>query len=798
MKLLSVAIPVFNAELDLDECLRSLVDQGFTEDELEIILIDDGSFDSSAEIIRRWAREYPNMRSYTQESKGISYSRNLALRLATGKYFAFLDADDIANPGTYRKLVAHLEVTGSDFVTGPVYRFSEHQKKAWAFTRSCDLFDQAEDHLTLAERPEFIRDFMVWNKVFRKSFLDSVNVEFPEGMIYEDVAVMPHLFEAADSFDVVDFPPVSWRMSEGSISRTIQPKKALDRLEILTSLKQHFGHSDNKRLIDELDFAILDYNLRWVFQEFYQYDDETKRTILSVSHSLTHDIDESVICRLPAQLAEWSRLSKTGDNLALVQALEAKPVLANFRVGEHRDVENNARAELAESRREKRLFVALTWRRRIRHAMLYLVFRPLVFLLPLKENYAMFSNYWGRKFSRSDGPASICVELSNLDPTFKLIVVRSRSKEAADIRPTVHELVNPRAKVVVVKNESFSYFYYLWRAKYLFNDVNFNIGFNVDRFVGKRSGQIEVQTTHGTPLKKMGIDSEAAISAEERPKFLAKAKRYDYLVAPSPLVAKTFADSHAVQPQILKTGLPQNDVLVAAAGQNPSSDLKKKYGFDPEKKLIVYAPTYRHGQQSAFRYAIDFERVFEKLGEEYQIAVKIHPFSGTNLSRISFRSLTDWSEAKNKSPFIRLFGTVIEEQNYRPVYFGENDAPADPVVHRVPADINELMLAADVLITDYSSIVFNYPHLDKPLILFVPDADRYSKDRGMYFDLEELSPGPFVRTTTDLIQALEHVSAPGKWREEYGDRIERFKRLYCEWEVGDAAKKILVELGMAG
>ena len=798
MKLISIAIPMFNAELYLDDCLASVVNQGFTDDEIEIILIDDGSQDATKLIAQRWASKHPSIRLYEQEPHGISYTRNRALGLAQGKYFAFIDADDIAADGVYRRLIDKLESTGSDFATGPVFRFSTGRKKAWLFTRSGDLFDHPADRLSLKENPQFVRDFMLWNKLFRRDFLVNAGLEFPVGMIYEDIATTPKLYELSTSFDVVGYPVVYWRMSRGTITTTIRPEKALDRLTILADLRAHFRDAD-LRLVDELDFAILDYNLRWVYQEYHKYDDATQQAILDQCHTLTKDMRRSVVARTPEPLDGWVRLSQAGKHRALAEQLEQKPTVANQRVGESTPLVEQQKDAGKRARKHKRAFMRFTMKRRVRHVMLYLVFRPLVFLFPVDHKRAMFSNYWGNKFSLSDGPAAIAAELSKTDPTYKLVVVSSPHRYE-EIKWAAGEILDPRAKVVVVKNHSFAYFYQLWRSKYLFNDVNFSIGFNVDRFVAKRPGQVEVQTTHGTPLKKMGVDSDSAISAEEMPKFLAKSQRYDYLVSPSPLVARTFAASHAVNVEILKTGLPQNDVLFETPKPSEIADIKAKYGLDPAKKLIVYAPTYRYGRGYAFRYALDFEKLHEQLGDDYQVAIKIHPFAHTNVDRIHFRHLTDWAvgASPSRQPFIKLFGSVHEERPYLPVYEIPPDPPVEVTKSNVHADINELMLAADVLITDYSSIIFNYPHLNKPLILFVPDAEMYERDRGMYFDLKQNSPGPFVQDMETLITALEHSADEQTWLSQYGERIGAFKHSFNEWETGDASAKVLAALGMIG
>ncbi|MBC9944632.1 CDP-glycerol glycerophosphotransferase family protein [Leucobacter sp. cx-328] len=797
MKLLTVVIPAYNAERYLDDCLASVLDQGIPEADLEIIVINDGSTDSTLITAQRWADAHPSIHVHDQPSHGIAYNRNLALELATSEYFAFLDADDIVARGSYRRLVDALIESGSDFITSPVYRFTDWQKQAWIFTRNADLFDAPATGLRFADEPQYVRDFMVWNKVFRKSFLDQSEVRFPEGMIYEDVAVMPRLFLAAERFDVYSDPVVFWRITDGSITQTLRPAKALDRLQVLAELREFFLSNDaDEALIDEFDFAVLDYNLRWLYQEFCRYDDATQLEILSQSGELVKPIRETVVQRVPEPLRTWVHLSREGHNRELTKILENAPKLVNLRVdATPDDVRNGEADERRKALMVRRAEIRHKWLRRVRNVCIYLVFRPIVLLIPIDQRRVFVANYWGNKFSLSDGPAALAVRIAQERPDMKITVLSTKHNKR-QIHSSVQALMGSAARVSVVKNHSFRYFYHLWRAKYLFNDVNFSIGFNVDRFVEKRPGQIEIQTTHGTPLKKMGVDSEAAISVEEMPKFLAKSKRYDYLVAPSPMVGKIFADSHAVSPKLLQTGLPQNDRLFEPITSDEVAAIKAKYDIDPTRKLLVYAPTYRYRGGTAFPYAIDFARLKAEFGDEYQIVIKTHPFTHTRLDGLYFRELTDHALTISGKPFIKLFGELREEKPRVPVYFNSDKLDITMLKHETPADINELMRAADVLVTDYSSILFNFPHLDKPLIAFAPDAELYESSRGMYFSLKDIVPGAFTQTTEELIAAVQKAGSPDEWDAAYGERVSEFTRQFHHWETGDASGKILRELGI--
>src|SRR5699024_1214189 len=112
-----------------------------------------------------------------------------------------------------------------------------------------------------------------------------------------------------------------------------------------------------------------------------------------------------------------------------------------------------------------------------------------------------------------------------------------------------------------------------------------------------------------------------------------------------------------------ETGLPQHDELFTTMTKAEERTLKTQYGFDPAKKLIVYAPTFRFRSGYAFRYLIDFNYLKQKLGDEYEIAIKLHHYNHTHLPSIDFKDLTTFDK-KREASFVHLFGEVIDNERY--------------------------------------------------------------------------------------------------------------------------------------
>lgn len=225
--LLSVVVPVYKVEEYLNPCIESIVEQSYRN--LEIILVDDGSPDSCGEMCDAWKREDGRIKVLHQVNGGLSNARNNGARLATGKYLAFVDSDDIVPKDAFRLLVESLETTGSDVSTGNVKRFQGGRRwQAWnqSYSHRRDKFGSLEqDHkvaraVTLESHPELLFDTTAWNKVFRRDFFRRSKITFPEGKLYEDMLPMAQAFSAARSIDVVLDTTYLYREREDKTSIT--------------------------------------------------------------------------------------------------------------------------------------------------------------------------------------------------------------------------------------------------------------------------------------------------------------------------------------------------------------------------------------------------------------------------------------------------------------------------------------------------------------------------------------------------------------------------------------------------
>ena len=190
MPKVSIIVPVYNVEKYLRECLDSILSQ--TLSDIEIICVNDGSEDSSRIILDEYAKKDKRIKIIDKENRGLSSARNIGLKAAKGEFISFIDSDDWVSPYFIEKLYNNMVLLNTDITICAVCLYDEMIKNFEAPKPyfSLDVFDKTFDDKVFSyeDVKPFLMDVcvMAWNKLYRKSFLDRVNAEFPEGLIFED------------------------------------------------------------------------------------------------------------------------------------------------------------------------------------------------------------------------------------------------------------------------------------------------------------------------------------------------------------------------------------------------------------------------------------------------------------------------------------------------------------------------------------------------------------------------------------------------------------------------------------
>ncbi|MFJ2774510.1 CDP-glycerol glycerophosphotransferase family protein [Streptomyces sp. NPDC087300] len=712
MPRISIVVPVYKVQGYLRECLDSVLTQSYGD--FELIAVDDLSPDGSGAILDEYAaRDLRVIAVHQEKNGGIGNARNTGVARAKGEYLLFLDSDDTLVPGALEAIVERIDATGR-----PDMVLYDYARTFWwngeRRNRDADLFaEPGPDVFTIAERPELLDLFtVVWNKAYRREFYLEGGFSFPEGFYEDAVVVYESLFTAA-SISLLDRVCVHYRQRrQGNALRTPS--------------REHFAV-----------FA--------TYERLFRFIEERPELHRWRAFMFEHMIDHYLfILSRPDRVPPGARSEFFGKAAAhyrryLPAGFEAPEGIqgAKFHAvgrGSYRAfqglklvnsgyVKSRAKARKTKNKVGKRAYATYYQLQRQR---------------PIDENLAVYAAYWYRL--PSCNPLAVYEKAKELAPNVHGVWVVKKSLEDQV----------PEGIDYVVANTP-RYWEVMARAKYFVNNVNFP-----DRVV-KRPGQVYLQTHHGTPLKRMGIDQQrypAAAKGMSFRKLLERADRWDFSISSNQHTTEEWERVYPCAFESVNAGYPRNDVYYRA-GADDVAAIREKLGIEPGKTAVLYAPTVRD-YQAGFIPRLDLAKVAQELGPDVVLLVRTHYFYGADpqLARLAEE------------------GALI-------------DVSAYPVVE-------ELNLAADALITDYSSIMFDYANLDRPIITYADDWDVYVKSRGVTFDLLSGKPGetPGVIATND--DELIEVFRSGSWRGAEATALRAaFRERFCQWDDGNAAERVV-------
>ena len=374
--------------------------------------------------------------------------------------------------------------------------------------------------------------------------------------------------------------------------------------------------------------------------------------------------------------------------------------------------------------------------------------------LPLRDA-VLYDCFGGREYS--DSPRAVHEELVRRQaPVEHLWIVRDDACPVPETAVPVREL-------------SEAYYDAYARARFLIaNDY-------WPRWFVRRSEQTCLQTWHGTPVKLQGS------GLRHRPKAMREFRRvlrqqpenWQYVLSSGPFASSLLEEGFRIGGEILETGLPRTDLL-ARGDDRLAADVKRRFGVEG-RRLILYAPTYR----DCLDYGINRRptRLRDLPTYQHEAYEQDGYRLGHLLDLVALRGALDEDDVV----LFRKHPRVIDALT----------AKAQRLVYDVSEFPDEmaLLLAADVLVTDYSSSVFDFAVTGRPIVFFTPDLEAYRDDvRGFSVDLEGVAPGPLLRTTDEVVEALRSADAV---RAQYGERYDAFIAAYCSLADGGAAARVV-------
>ena len=364
-------------------------------------------------------------------------------------------------------------------------------------------------------------------------------------------------------------------------------------------------------------------------------------------------------------------------------------------------------------------------------------------LLKIKQDVILFESYHGSRIG--DSPYAIYKKLIDIEEykNFKFVWTVNDEDDYY-----LQEIKGISKNIIHVKRESFQYIRYLAQAKYLINNTTFPFYFQ------KKHGQVYINTWHGTPIKTLGKHVKGTMGQHKN--AIRNFLQCDYIINPNKFTCDIINHAHDLQGlfngYIVDEGYPRMDLTINADKNKAKELLAKVLNMDINKKIILYAPTWRgelgrinNNSNEIFN---TIKYMHSEIPDGYILLLKVHGLTYKYIAKdenIKKLCIPDWVET------------------------------------------NELLSVVDVLITDYSSIFFDFLPMKKPVIYFIYDKEKYQNERGLYINFENM-PGPLCYNVEEVIFAIKEIDDDKhKYQHFYDDALKK----YCYNDDGKATERII-------
>lgn len=696
MSKVSLIIPVYNTEEYIEKCFSSVKEQTYKD--IEIILVDDNSNKNCRLLLKELASKDPRIKLFHfDKRKGVGAARNFGIKQATGDFVYFLDSDDYIPSRTIEILVNNIK--NNNLIHGRIRRTNFSNGFSIVFDGLFKVKSYKETKYNL------IKNRSALNILFRMEFIKKHNLTFSEEVeTYSDlcfvVPALMNVFQAPYVKEAIYFKrrrndPIS----NPSLMQKDEEIKIKDFLYIYNLLKDKYKDKSISMYLDKQFLNFYRKNIVTFLKETDNVElifDQLSKTSKRVNPAII----KSLVVKREMRLLQRKKLVKYKKRNSFHHLL--------------RDIK-----------------IALKGRTKFYIFLYQKVFTK----FKMDENMIFLESFLGKSYS--DSPKYIYEHMIENNQEFKFVWSLNEKKEI----PGNH---------IQVKRFSLRYFYYLAKAKYWVSNSR------IPRYLNKREGNVYLQTWHGTPLKNLVFDMDEIHSANPNYKrnFYDQSRRWDYLSSPNQYSSDIFRRAFKFEKEMLEFGYPRNDILYKQDTEEGILSLKKKMDLPLDKKVILYAPTWRDDEfissgKYKFELQLELDKLQAELGEDYIVLLRMHYFIASQLDITKYQG------------------------------FAYNYSDYD--------DIAELYLVSDILITDYSSVFFDYANLKRPILFYTYDLEKYRDTlRGFYIDIESEVPGPLVKTTEDVINKVKNID---EVQEEYEEIYQEFYDRFCKWDDGNASEK---------
>ncbi|MBN6885241.1 CDP-glycerol glycerophosphotransferase [Cytobacillus horneckiae] len=696
---ISVIIPTYNVERYIQEALNSIVKQTF-DGEIEIIIIDDCSTDNTPKLIEEFKKNHNNLEIkllYQERNMRQGTARNRGIREARGKYVFFLDGDDFIDFTGFDKLYKKAEAGSCDMVLCDWAYYYEDRGLVYV---NNDLF-LYQDFLYGKESEQLFQAITYFsvNKLYSREFLINNNIKFGEGYIYEDFEFYLNVAQKANVVGIISNPLYKVRVNEYSTTKT--NTNSTEHVNSYLKAVQNSIKLFNPRG-DESYYHVY----KHLIQKTIYYSKErapfghkrkTLRKVLNILNqkSTNYHVPLNII---PLNHFFFRRkyVQKGKVSLILmVNWLQSKGKLVKIFKFAQKGKQKILNNIIIKKYRKTNLY------KKQKRKKLKLTIDK-YYKQPLKQNTILFLGFDYRYVGNSKYFFDYLIKK---DSYLNVFFVTKDNNVPSEYR------INPR---------SLKFYEKLASAKVVIAESWVPLDFR------KRDEAKWIQLWHGTPFKKLLFDShEYHISKFNRNHKRQKQKdisKWDYILSDSSKAKDKFASAFAIDNEkIINNGYPRvqwlkdnqkNEVL--------KSEIKLNLNIPEDKKVILYVPTWRDYnykiQVPDISYLLDINFLGEGLQNEYVFLNKQHSMGNIR---------------NEESEFI-----IIPNKNI---------------------EVQELILISDIIISDYSSIIFDGMAIDKKFYLYINDFDKYAKARGVYEDLNDLLKVFYVSDVEELIYKIKEI-----------------------------------------
>lgn len=710
----SIIVPTYNSENFIEKCINTVANQTYKD--YEMLIINDGSTDSTLDIINKYIEKYDWLKVISIENHGQGYARNRGVKEATGDYILFLDSDDLLKIDALEKTVNRIEKDKSDLVMFDWERYSDEDKKVKKSARK-DFFKKTK--LMGKECIDILqlKAYYTVAALYSKKFLIKNNIKYAEGHIYEDNVFVVQVATKANKISIIKEPLYIVVSNSDSDTKTAYDtdKHYKAYIEAIKECVKVLNDSEYNPS-EYYDYYIYALN-KFLFYYRKRTPKNEKNNFLQefvdimstqeIDYSDNEDKDTFLEYIVNNKIFEEKKYNDFRVIILKKKFLKIKNTIVRKIRRKIKTINNIIAREIYYSNLKKKVndktvFIQSKNGSDLAGNMFYI-------LKEIEDEYDDFKIYLAYN---SDGKKKIKNMLKKYD---------------IDDVSLVHVRTNKFYKVIA-------------RAKYLFTDTSIN------PLYIKRDEQVLVNTWHGTPLKKMGRDVPYRLydCGNVQKNFIIS----DYLLYPNTFMEDRMLDAYNIRnltnAKVLNAGYPRNSIFY---NKKRRKKIREKENID-SKQVIVYMPTWRGimTQKENDRQIKEIQNYFDEidnsLTDKQILYIKLHVYVKNGIDCSNYKHIKEFPSGYETYDFLNT---------------------------------------ADVLITDYSSVFFDFANSSRKIILFAYDEEDYFKQRGFYIDYHKDLPFEKVYNVKELINAINDTKEV---------KYDNFIKKYCEFDEDDAPEHI--------